>query len=128
MSTDGYGKITILKKTLPAHRVSWTMYVGAIPDGQQVLHKCDIRQCVRPDHLFLGTNMDNQQDLRTKGGRVEGFQVKGERSLKSKLTTAQVLEIRRDYTPGSGELLAEKYGVRGQSINDIIHRKSWKHI
>lgn len=68
---DGYGafdrRIDGVKKIFKAHRQSYELSVGAIPDGLHVLHRCDVRLCVRPDHLFLGTNDDNVADRTAKG-------------------------------------------------------------
>jgi hypothetical protein len=50
-----------------AHRMSWEMHFGPIPEGMLVLHHCDVRRCVRPDHLFLGTARDNTRDMIAKG-------------------------------------------------------------
>lgn len=70
LSTSGYGKIGVGPHgagVLHAHRVSWELHFGPIPDGLWVLHHCDNRPCVRPDHLFLGTVIDNMQDAVGKG-------------------------------------------------------------
>lgn len=70
---DGYGRIFINGKSESTHRVSWIVYKGPIPNGLFVLHKCDVRNCVNPDHLFLGTHKDNMQDMKNKGrGRNSG--------------------------------------------------------
>ena len=66
MSTDGYGAYT-RKPYKSAHRGSWEIHYGAIPVGVSVLHRCDVRACVRPEHLFLGTQRDNMQDASEKG-------------------------------------------------------------
>jgi hypothetical protein len=63
----GYGKIGDGSHSKYAHRVSWELQAGAIPHGLQVLHRCDNPQCVRPDHLFLGTQADNVADMYAKG-------------------------------------------------------------
>jgi hypothetical protein len=72
LTTVGYGKFAIGKDgrraiLQDAHRVAWTLTNGEIPDGQWVLHRCDNRRCVRPDHLFLGTATDNNVDMASKG-------------------------------------------------------------
>lgn len=67
---DGYGLLTGSRKGKPyflAHRVSWEMHKGAIPDGLHVLHRCDMPACVNPDHLFLGTHSENMHDMGRKG-------------------------------------------------------------
>lgn len=66
----GYGKFWLNPRTLPAHRFSWELANGPIPDGLFVCHHCDNPPCVRPDHLFLGTPKDNQQDAIAKGRSV----------------------------------------------------------
>lgn len=63
----GYGQISGQGTVLLAHRLSWELHFGKIPSGQCVLHKCDNRLCVRPDHLFLGTRPENTQDMMSKG-------------------------------------------------------------
>jgi hypothetical protein len=67
-SERGYGKMgTNRGPTVRAHRVSYEKYIGPIPEDKNVLHKCDVRDCVNPKHLFLGTNKDNTQDMLAKG-------------------------------------------------------------
>lgn len=66
----GYGRL----QSKRAHRLSWTLFNGEIPKGLYVLHKCDIRNCVNPDHLFLGTQIDNMRDMVKKGRHNNGRQ------------------------------------------------------
>ena len=63
----GYGSFWLNGTDVRAHRVAYELYVGAIPEGMWVLHRCDIRECVNPDHLFLGTHQDNMDDMARKG-------------------------------------------------------------
>lgn len=125
---DGYGKITSDTQSnvsLRAHRVSWEMHFGPIEDGLRVLHTCDNPPCVRPDHLFLGTDGDNTRDAAAKGRMA-----RGERNAAAKLTPEQVSEIRSRYASGSiGQVtLAAEYSVGQTTISEIVLRKSWGHI
>ncbi|WP_198527626.1 HNH endonuclease signature motif containing protein [Xanthomonas sp. SHU 199] len=71
MSTNGYGRIGIGRnKQYRAHRISWEHHFGPIPDGMYVCHKCDVRSCINPDHLFIGTAKDNARDREAKGRGV----------------------------------------------------------
>lgn len=127
---DGYGELTLGGSTarVRAHRLSWALHKGAIPNGMLVLHKCDNRSCVRPDHLFLGTQSDNNHDMAQKG-RARSPRVKGTANGASKLTEAQVRELR--LLREQGWLLrdlAAKYDLSVPQIWHITKRNSWKHV
>lgn len=121
---EGYGLIKIDKKTKKAHRVSWELFNGEIPDGLHVLHRCDNPSCVRPNHLFLGSHQDNMRDKKKKG------RVKGSRHPGSILTEKQVLEIRKKYKVRTISLpqIAKNYGVSWYTIGKILSGKLWKHV
>lgn len=124
----GYGHFNVRRKYCAAHRFSWILNKGAIPEGLHVLHDCpggDNPSCVNPDHLWLGTNLDNVLDKEEKG---RGNQPAGERNCKAKLSESQVLEIRRLSESVSRKSLAETYGVTTATICGIILRQIWKHI
>lgn len=73
LNYKGYGVIGYLGKTCPAHRIAYEAFVGPIPEGLMVLHRCDVRSCVNPAHLFLGTDTDNAQDRSRKGRNGVGY-------------------------------------------------------
>jgi hypothetical protein len=119
----GYGQVKRDGKFLFAHRYSWILHRGEI-GPYFVLHKCDNRACVNPDHLFLGTQKDNQQDMRSKGRHIHG-----EKSKTSKLKTEQVLEIYRLYESGVGTIrLSRMFGVTKNLCWLIVRGKAWNHL
>lgn len=111
--------------TRRATHVAWEVTYGSIPDGMRLLHRCDNPPCVRPDHLFLGTQADNVDDMIAKGRNQHG-----ETAAIAKLTEANVIEIRRRVATGTetrGQIAAD-FGICVGTISDIAHRKSWKHL
>jgi len=127
---DGYGVFTIYRKQWRAHRYSWFLVNGEIPNGMIICHSCDNRKCVNPEHLWLGTQMDNIRDASRKG-RLDGRKVGlGERQRCHKLTIQKVTEIRSLYCTGmvTQKKLAELYLVSLQTIYLILKRKIWKCI
>ncbi len=116
-----------------AHRVSWELTNGTIPEGLCVLHHCDNPGCVRPSHLWLGTRTDNNRDMYQKGRDVNtqhpGMCPLGEAHGNAKLTLMQVLEIRSRYEAGEHGLsaLAAEFGVHKVTIWRIANRREWKH-
>lgn len=121
--SDGYGLMRYPRKYVGAHRISYQEFVGPIPDGFHVLHRCDNPCCINPAHLFAGTNADNVADKMAKGRRPSTF---GEANPKARLKAADVLEIRA--SAEAGVALAKKYGVTPTQISEIRHRKSWGHL
>lgn len=124
---NGYGVFFVegpLDRWL-AHRYAWTLCYGPIPEGMQVLHRCDRRDCVNPWHLFLGTQADNMADMHAKKRGTYG-----ERVHNAKLTPELVRAIREMYAMGdiSYEALGRQFGVSGSVIHDVIRRITWKHI
>lgn len=120
-TTRGYGVFTVATKHVYAHRVSWELHKGPIENGLDVLHRCDVPLCVNPNHLFLGTQTDNVNDMWAKGRANPPV---GERNRHAKLTAEQVYEI-RDSSKSLREL-ALQYGVTMSMLSSIKRRASWK--
>ena len=131
----GYGHIRTTTNPLdtaqPAHRVAWTLFRGEISDGLIACHKCDVRCCVNPDHLFLGTYADNMQHASRKG-RMNWKQStrpglpRGERHPQSKLSPKDVLLIRS--LPISGSEAARRFGITPITVSRIRRRLIWRHL
>lgn len=126
LNKGGYGIFKACKNSL-AHRVSWVLHFGEIPNQMKVLHKCDNRKCVNPDHLFLGTQIDNINDMVSKGRQNT---VRGSKNYNAKLTESVVKEIREKYSDRaiSTATIARIYGVSQPMISYILINKSWKTI
>lgn len=127
LAKNGYGGFYCLVKKFLAHRISWMLHKGIIPDGLCVLHRCDNRRCVNPDHLFLGTNKDNQDDCKSKG---RNFRVRGEDFSVCKLTKSSVLEIRKRRSLGEmyKDIQKDFPGISKDTIRACVVGKSWKWL
>lgn len=124
IQSDGYGTFRAFDKSDLAHRASLMLHRGAIPTGMHVLHKCDNRSCVNPDHLFLGSNYDNVLDKCAKG---RAKTCKGSMHPQAKLNEYQVSAILID-TRTPYRLIAQDYGVTALLISMIKRRVCWKHV
>lgn len=114
------------KKLALAHRFSWEITFGPIPDGLHVMHKCDVGRCVNPAHLTLGTHQENIKDRDNKGRQRSP---KGQDSPHAKLLNADVIEIRKRFAAGETQShLAREFGVTPAAIYYIVNRKTYKHI
>lgn len=120
----GYGSISIGGRASKAHRLSYKTWVGHIPEGHVVRHKCDNPPCVNPDHLETGTQTDNMRDSVLRGRHRRGDDVA------KKLTSSDVAVIRARYQPRvvSQQKLADEYGVSREMIRDIVLNRKWVSI
>jgi DNA-binding XRE family transcriptional regulator len=128
------------KQNFLAHRVAYQIQIGEIKEGLYVCHSCDHTLCVRGDHLFLGTAKDNSYDRDAKGRQAKGDThgtklhpgtvAKGVSIGNSKLTNAQVEEIRESYrtTEMSQQTIADKIGVSQTTVSAVIRGKTWKNV
>ena len=123
VTRKGYGRIKHRRRDYEAHRFSWMIHRGEIPPGMCVLHKCDTRSCVNPDHLFLGTFADNHADMVRKG---RGRSLSGTNNFRAKLTEGDVRAIRSDARPR--RTLAKVYGITSSHVGYIQRRDTWHHV
>ena len=122
---NGYGKVWDKENKIHhyAHRAAYADVHGEIPQGMVVRHLCHNKACVNPEHLAIGTHADNVRD------KVEANrQLKGEDIPSSKLTEAQVKEIKELKGKMSGVELAKKYNVSNSTVCDILKKRSWRHV
>jgi hypothetical protein len=125
LGENGYGIIGINGKAYKAHRVSYFIKHGRIDKDRFVLHHCDVRSCVNPAHLFLGTPKDNSQDAVKKGRNTRLY---GEDNGKAKLTRAEVLTIRRICKRGGvyQKTVAKQFGVSEATVSYIVNGGRWQ--
>lgn len=147
VSRNGYGSLRVGNRTHSVHRLAWEVNYGPIPPGMHVLHKCDVRSCINPAHLFIGTNADNVRDKVVKGRQLRGIDLswrvkrgislsenrqrrlsslKGAKNPASRLTDEQVAAIRADRR--SQRVIAREFGITQPSICLIKAGKSWRHL
>ena len=122
-TTSGYGQIKAGKRVVLVHRLSYELHHGFIPSGLLVCHTCDVRNCVNPEHLFLGTIADNTHDMIAKGRRVI---TKGDAFVLTKITDAQVEEIRTLWATGKYRQyeIADIYGIVRTHVCNIVNHKA----
>ena len=117
----GYGQLEVKGKGLRAHRVAYETWVSPIPEGMVVRHKCDNPPCINPDHLELGTQKDNGQDMASRGRSTSG-----DKNVRAKLTWEKVREIRSLAGAASQSELARRFEVNPSVISNIIRNRTWR--
>ena len=121
-----YGWVSYKGTQMNAHRASWIEANGAIPVGLNVCHKCDVPQCINPEHLFLGTQRENIIDMWNKG-RHPRNNLGGENNRASKLTLEQVREIRFMLSQNiKQQIIGKKFKVSQPAISDIKNKRRWQ--
>lgn len=123
--TKGYGKMGVDGHTVSASKIAYELFVGPVPNESDVLHECDVPACVNPEHLFLGTQQDNSDDMIRKGRDKRGIHP-GKLNGRAKLSEQDVADIRS--SAESGVALAAQYNVSSQTISAIRSGKLWRHI
>lgn len=128
LNGDGYPVIWVNKKRWKGHRLSFFIFYGQDPGKLLVCHACDNRKCINPDHLWLGTHLDNNRDCINKN-RMRHPPNLGEKHGMSKFTDDLVRLIRKEYSTGVTQTsLAKKYKCHQATIGRIVTRVRWKHI
>lgn len=123
-TNQGYAKVQFKRENISAHRLSWIIHYGDIPKDKQINHHCDNRKCTNPEHLYLGTQKQNEED-KLKRNR----QAKGSINGSAKLNEYQVKEIKELLREGKSQyFLSEKYNISYPTINNIKNEKSWRHV
>jgi hypothetical protein len=122
-NASGYGQLRGDARAVLAHRASWEMANGPIPDGLHVLHHCDTPACVNPAHLYLGDDAANHVDM-----VVRGRSTRRERNPQARLTQAQVDAIRAAWAQGgiTQTALGRRFGVSGACVCLIVNRQRWR--
>jgi Mor family transcriptional regulator len=124
IAPNGYGLFYDGERDVGAHRYSYAAYVGQIPQGLIVRHKCDVPACVRPDHLHLGTQAENIQDKITKKRQSKGAKIGN-----AKLTEDQIVALRSAYEAGaSGHALATQFSISPAHVYKILRGQLWAHV
>lgn len=129
----GYGRTTIgsrkdgTRKTITAHRLSYLIFHGEIPEKMEVCHRCDNPSCINPDHLFVGTRKDNVDDRERKGRNIVKV---GEEQPCAKLSKKAVKDARWEhaYHGTSFQKLADRYGVSKKAMQNAINGVTWKCV
>ena len=108
-----------------AHRIAWLLTHKRLPVGKQICHRCDNPPCVRPSHLFVGTDKDNRQDMANKDRSTHG-----ERNSQARLTADDVREVRRLYSNRmmSQQEIADQFGVEQTTVSFIVRRVTWRRV
>jgi plasmid maintenance system antidote protein VapI len=116
MSTMGYGRVSLNGERILAHRASYLIFNGELPTGMEACHKCDNRPCVNPEHLFAGTQRENNLDAATKG------------RMAKKLTPSAILGIRTLCDQGAKQnAVAAMYGISPAHVSKIVVGGTWQH-
>lgn len=130
----GYGRMSSQRgqPNLLAHRVSWEIHYGKIPKGLDCLHRCDNPSCTNPQHLFLGTHLDNMRDMDKKRRRklnpARGEDVGGSKLSRRDVTDIRCRYDRASYHKSNAEELSKEFGVSRALIIRIINRTVWTHV
>jgi hypothetical protein len=124
---SGYGQFGILGKMRQAHRVSYELHVGPIPDGMSILHSCDNKICVNPAHLRAGTRAENLKEAYERKRRAVP-DLRGEKHPGAQITASDAMRMRDLRTTGmTVAAIAKRYGVKRSLVSDVVNKRTWRH-
>jgi hypothetical protein len=123
-ASSGYGQIKVGNRRWSTHRLSYTLFKGCIPKGMLVCHTCDNKRCVNPEHLYLGTHVDNNQDAHDRNRQPcrEGYLATGV----VKLSKEDAYTIK--YSGISSKQLEKAFDINQSQVSRIRNGKTWKNI
>lgn len=127
-SGDGYGAIKVNGKQTSIHRQSYKEFIGYIPDGLCICHKCDEPLCCNPEHLFLGTHKQNTKDS-VKKNRARCLRQNGSLNPSAKFNEELVKEIKKLFKKGwMTRDIEDLLGIPHKNLEDIKYNKTWRHV
>jgi hypothetical protein len=129
LTKNQYAFMKLGQKNITGHRLSWQLFRGPIPERLYVLHRCDVRCCVNPEHLFLGTHRDNVMDMHKKGRWKPLRSRAGANGSNAKLTEEDVREIRRlrrEKVPL--KVVSSRFGIGVAHVVSICKYKVWTYV
>lgn len=124
--SSGYGTFHTGERTISAHRYSYELHIGPIPEGMLCCHHCDCPACCNPAHFFLGTKADNAHDRDKKGRNINHY---GEKHGRAKLDEAKVMAIFVDFDNGMTKAkISRKYNIGYSQVSRVLSKEHWKHL
>lgn len=129
LDSYGYAQIKDKGKAILVHRWAWSQINGPVPDGLGILHKCDNRSCINPDHLYAGDQKQNMADMFARGRQGVKPSGRDHKRPMAKLTESQVIAVKVHLAARRPQsVAARRFNVSPQLINDIAMNRTWQHL
>lgn len=121
-----YGQLNLRKSIVSAHRLSWQVFRGEIPEGMHVLHRCDVRECINPDHLYLGSDLENARDRVAHGTQNVPPRMLGSNHPMALIDEVTAIEIKN--AVGTHTAISKRFGVSRSTVGHIKTGRQWSHV